>query len=58
MNKINSYDFVIMQDFDFDNKKGIKPSKDEIDVAKWLKKNIPTKKTKFAGHNVEYFTGT
>lgn len=34
-----------------------KPSKDEISVAKWLKRNVPTKKTKFLNHNVEYFTG-
>lgn len=33
-----------------------KPSKDEIAVAKWLKRNVPTKKTKFLNHNVEYFT--
>ncbi|XP_065358167.1 translocation protein SEC62 isoform X2 [Calliphora vicina] len=33
-----------------------KPSKDEIKVAKWMKKNIKTKKTKFLSHNVEYFT--
>ncbi|TMW49696.1 hypothetical protein DOY81_005234 [Sarcophaga bullata] len=35
-----------------------KPSKDEIKVAKWLKKNIKTKKTKFLSHNVEYFTSS
>ncbi|KAK7601027.1 hypothetical protein V9T40_008468 [Parthenolecanium corni] len=46
------------EDFDFDNKKFKKPTKDEIEVAKWLKKNVPIKKTKFAGHNVEYFTGS
>ncbi|KAK7866203.1 hypothetical protein R5R35_001417 [Gryllus longicercus] len=33
-----------------------KPSKEEYAVAKWLKKNVPTKKTKFLNHNVEYFT--
>lgn len=33
------------------------PPKDEFRVAKWMKKNIPTKKTKFLNHNVEYFTG-
>lgn len=33
------------------------PAKDEFKVAKWMKKNIPTKKTKFLNHNVEYFTG-
>lgn len=33
------------------------PPKDEFKVAKWMKKNVPTKKTKFLNHNVEYFTG-
>nr|CAD7396079.1 unnamed protein product [Timema poppensis] len=33
-----------------------KPSKEEYAVAKWLKKNLITKKTKFLNHNVEYFT--
>lgn len=33
-----------------------KPTKDEIKVAKWMKKNVKTKKTKFLSHNVEYFT--
>ncbi|XP_066997638.1 translocation protein SEC62 [Anabrus simplex] len=33
-----------------------KPSKEEYAVAKWLRKNVPTKKTKFLNHNVEYFT--
>lgn len=35
-----------------------KPSKAEYSVAAWLRKNVPHKKTKFAGHNVEYFTGS
>ncbi|XP_031616897.1 translocation protein SEC62 isoform X2 [Contarinia nasturtii] len=35
-----------------------KPSKDEYSVAKWIKKNVPTKKTKFLNHHVEYFTAT
>ncbi|XP_075149474.1 translocation protein 1 isoform X2 [Haematobia irritans] len=35
-----------------------KPSKDEIKVAKWMKKNVKTKKTKFLSHNVEYFTSS
>ncbi|KAK6617805.1 hypothetical protein RUM43_014033 [Polyplax serrata] len=34
-----------------------KPAKDEYTIAKWLKKNVPHKKTKFLYHNVEYFTG-
>lgn len=33
-----------------------KPTKDEFTIAKWIKKNVPTKKTKFLNHNVEYFT--
>ncbi|XP_063228152.1 translocation protein SEC62 [Bacillus rossius redtenbacheri] len=33
-----------------------KPQKEEYTIAKWLKKNVPTKKTKFLNHNVEYFT--
>ncbi|VVD05881.1 unnamed protein product [Leptidea sinapis] len=32
-------------------------TKDEYAVAKWLKSNVPTKKTKFLNHHVEYFTG-
>lgn len=34
-----------------------KPVKEEFAIAKWIKKNVPTKKTKFLNHNVEYFTG-
>lgn len=33
-----------------------KASKDEYKVAKWIRKNVPVKKTKFLNHNVEYFT--
>lgn len=36
-----------------------KPSKEEYAVAKWIRNNVPSKKTKFnRNHNVEYFTGT
>ncbi|KAG4072623.1 hypothetical protein HA402_004712 [Bradysia odoriphaga] len=35
-----------------------KPTKDEFTIAKWIKKNVPTKKTKFLNHNVEYFTSS
>ncbi|KAK9739387.1 Translocation protein Sec62 [Popillia japonica] len=35
-----------------------KPTKDEYNVGKWLRKNVPIKKTKFLNHNVEYFTGS
>lgn len=34
-----------------------KPTREEYSVAKWLKANVPTKKTKFLNHHVEYFTG-
>lgn len=33
-----------------------KATKEELKVAKWLKSNVPTKKTKFLNHNVEYFS--
>uniref|UniRef100_A0A1A9VWH6 Translocation protein SEC62 n=1 Tax=Glossina austeni TaxID=7395 RepID=A0A1A9VWH6_GLOAU len=33
-----------------------KPTKEEIKVAKWMKKNVKTKKTKLMNHDVEYFT--
>ncbi|EFN84060.1 translocation protein SEC62 [Harpegnathos saltator] len=36
-----------------------KPSKEEYSVAKWIRNNVPSKKTKFdRAHNVEYFTGS
>ncbi|XP_034951375.1 translocation protein SEC62 [Chelonus insularis] len=35
-----------------------KPSKEEYAVAKWIRDNVPSKKTKFISHNVEYFTGS
>ncbi|XP_076387204.1 translocation protein 1 isoform X2 [Megachile rotundata] len=36
-----------------------KPSKGEYAVAKWIRNNVPSKKTKFdRNHNVEYFTGS
>ncbi|XP_056641475.1 translocation protein SEC62 [Diorhabda sublineata] len=34
-----------------------KPTKEEFTVAKWIRKNVQIKRTKFANHNVEYFTG-
>ncbi|XP_034242471.1 translocation protein SEC62 isoform X1 [Thrips palmi] len=33
-----------------------KPSKEEYAVAKWLRSNVPNKKTKFLNYSVEYFT--
>lgn len=35
-----------------------KPTKGEYAVAKWIRDNVPSKKTKFLSHNVEYFTGS
>lgn len=35
-----------------------KPTKDEYKVATWLRRNVPTKRTKFLNHNVEYFTSS
>ncbi|XP_018397885.1 PREDICTED: translocation protein SEC62 [Cyphomyrmex costatus] len=36
-----------------------KPSKEEYAVAKWIRSNVPSKKTKFdRTHIVEYFTGS
>lgn len=35
-----------------------KPSKDEYKVATWMRRNVPTKRTKFLNHNVEYFTSS
>lgn len=36
-----------------------KPSKEEYAVAKWIRNNVPSKKTKFdRTHIVEYFTGS
>ncbi|XP_050318742.1 translocation protein SEC62 isoform X2 [Bactrocera neohumeralis] len=32
-----------------------KPSKEEFKVAKWMKANVKSKKTKFLSHNVQYF---
>ncbi|CAG9774098.1 unnamed protein product [Ceutorhynchus assimilis] len=34
-----------------------KPTKEEYGIAKWMRKNVPIKRTKFLNHNVEYFTG-
>ncbi|XP_044253739.1 translocation protein SEC62 [Tribolium madens] len=33
-----------------------KPAKEEFVIAKWMRKNVQIKKTKFLNHNVEYFT--
>uniref|UniRef100_A0A7G3APF3 Translocation protein SEC62 n=1 Tax=Lutzomyia longipalpis TaxID=7200 RepID=A0A7G3APF3_LUTLO len=35
-----------------------KPPSEEYSVAKWLRRNVPTKKTKCLNHNVEYFTAS
>lgn len=48
--------FVLQEYTEPGQQKVDKPSKDEKNVAKWLKKNVKTKKTKFLSHIVEYFT--
>nr|SVE83303.1 EOG090X0D00 [Daphnia magna] len=35
-----------------------KPTSEEIAIAKWIKANVPCKKTKFLSHSVEYFTAS
>ncbi|KAL0268422.1 UNVERIFIED_CONTAM: hypothetical protein PYX00_010375 [Menopon gallinae] len=45
------------EDFPNNEEQPEKPAKEEYAVAKWLKKNIPHKKTKFLCHYVQYFTG-
>ncbi|CAG9562094.1 unnamed protein product [Danaus chrysippus] len=48
-----------MREFEFgEPSESEKPTSEEYAVAKWLKANVPTKKTKFLNHHVEYFTGT
>jgi translocation protein SEC62 len=32
------------------------PTKEEYSIARWMRKNVTTKKTKFLSHTVEYFT--
>lgn len=49
---------LFLQEFNLNgDEKPEKPDPEEYKLAKWMKKNIPTKKTKFLNHNVEYFTG-
>lgn len=49
--------FYIFQEYTGPGEQEVeKPSKDEYKIAKWMKKNIKTKKTKFLSHNVEYFS--
>ncbi|KAL1138275.1 hypothetical protein AAG570_009964 [Ranatra chinensis] len=51
---------IFFQEFpDPDEKEKVEnPSKEEYEVAKWLRNNVPIKKTKFLNHNVQYFTGS
>nr|CAG4648221.1 EOG090X0D00 [Moina brachiata]SVE93248.1 EOG090X0D00 [Moina brachiata] len=35
-----------------------KPTKEDIAIAKWIKANVQSKKTKFLSHSVEYFTAS
>lgn len=34
-----------------------KATKEEYNIARWMRNNVPVKKTKFLSHTVEYFTG-
>lgn len=43
------------QDYEVD-KEVEKPTKEELKIAKWMRSNVPIKKTKFLNHNVEYFS--
>lgn len=55
---INSWIFGKMQEYTPPGEEvPDKPTKDELNVAKWMRKNVPIKRTKFLNHNVEYFTG-
>nr|CAG4645794.1 EOG090X0D00 [Lynceus sp. MCZ IZ 141354] len=38
--------------------KNEKPSKEEHAIAKWMRAQVPKKKTKFLNHTVEYFTAS
>ncbi|XP_063703357.1 translocation protein SEC62 [Culicoides brevitarsis] len=41
---------------DYEEKEVEKATKEELKVAKWMRSNVPIKKTKFLNHNVEYFS--
>nr|CAG4646550.1 EOG090X0D00 [Macrothrix elegans] len=50
-------DLLISRDVDVVQPSG-KPTKEEIAIAKWIKANVPSKRTKFLSHTVEYFTAS
>jgi translocation protein SEC62 len=48
----------MFQEYNENDKDSEKPSKEEYKIAKWIRKNVPVKKTKFLNHNVEYFSSS
>lgn len=48
----------MFQEYNENDKETEKPSKNEYAVAKWIRKNVQVKKTKFLNHNVEYFSSS
>lgn len=48
----------MFQEYNDGDKETEKPGKQEYTVAKWIRKNVPVKKTKFLNHNVEYFSSS
>jgi len=49
---------VVIQVQDAPKEEKDEATKEEYAIAKWMRKNVPIKKTKFLNHTVEYFTGT
>lgn len=48
----------MFQEYNDGDKESEKPGKNEYTVAKWIRKNVQVKKTKFLNHNVEYFSSS
>ncbi|XP_063698130.1 translocation protein SEC62-like [Culicoides brevitarsis] len=44
------------QEYEVGKPKDEKPTRQELKVARWMKSNVPIKKTKFMNVNVEYFS--
>ncbi|XP_014250176.1 translocation protein SEC62 isoform X2 [Cimex lectularius] len=55
---MNDLSYLSYAEYPDPDEKPEKPSKDEYTIASWLRSNVPTKKTKFFSHNVQYFTGS
>lgn len=53
---MNKNDIFYLQEYKEGDEETEKASKEEFKVAKWIRKNVQVKKTKFLNHNVEYFT--